>query len=161
MTATASDPLHGLHDVHLPAAVSWWPPAPGWWALAALLLVLCAAAWWTLRRYRASAARRGALRELKQLQQSGDNADTQFAAALNRLLRRYALACFPREQVAGLSGEHWLAFLDHSGGLDQRFQRGPGRQLLNAPYRRQGQVDRPALVELARLWIRQAARRHP
>ncbi|MEX2365260.1 MAG: DUF4381 family protein [Pseudohongiellaceae bacterium] len=34
----AQDPLSELADIHLPAAVSFWPPAIGWWILLALLL---------------------------------------------------------------------------------------------------------------------------
>jgi len=37
-----SELLAGLRDIHLPAAVSWWPPAPLWWwslAVAAALSV--------------------------------------------------------------------------------------------------------------------------
>ena len=39
-----------LRDIHLPAAIGWWPPALGWWLLAAL--VLAAAGLYGLHYYR-------------------------------------------------------------------------------------------------------------
>jgi hypothetical protein len=45
------------------------------------------------------------------------------------------LAYAPRQDVAGLTGEEWLRWLDRD--LDQpRFQGDTGRKLLELPYRR-------------------------
>jgi len=44
------------------------------------------------------------------------------------------LAYAPRAEVAGLTGDAWLAWLDRD--LDEpRFRDGPGRKLLELPYR--------------------------
>jgi len=150
------DPLAQLRDYHLPDPVSWWPPAPGWWLLAVLLLAL--SAWLIillLRRYRRRAARREALAELKELEQAHarDGDPTALLRGLSRLLRRFALARFPQKQVAGLSSEAWLAFLDAQGQLNG-FRDGPGRLLADGPYR--PDIDREALNELiplVRRWI--------
>ena len=52
--AAAADPLAGLRDIALPAAVSWWPLAPGWWLLLGLVLLFALALplwlWWRHRR---------------------------------------------------------------------------------------------------------------
>ena len=54
---------------------------------------------------------------------------------MSELLRRTMLAYAPRGDVAGLTGDAWLAWLDR--GLDQpRFQGDVGRKLLELPYRR-------------------------
>jgi hypothetical protein len=150
------DPLAGLRDYHLPEAVSWWPPAPGWWLLLALLLLVgLALAWWTLRLRRCRAAARQAAHELKALRaaltEQRDSA--AFIRGLSRLLRRYALAAFPGETAAALTGEDWLAFLDAHGG-DGRFRDGPGRQLVEAPYRPAADVAADELADLVRDWIR-------
>ncbi len=138
---TMGDPLAELRGYHPPDPVSWWPPAPGWWLLALLIVGLLT--WvmvWALgaRRQRrlARAAPRAALDELAALRaaHARDGDATAFARGLSRLLRRFALARYPRRAVAGLSGEDWLAFLDAHGG-GGRFQAGPGRDLLTAPYR--------------------------
>ncbi len=159
------DPLADLRGYHLPDPVSWWPPAPGWWLLALLVLTLgVLLILWGIRQRRRGAAARAAQAELTALRatlaQDGDTA--AFARGLSRLLRRFALVRFPRRAVAGLGGEEWLAFLDGKGGAG-RFQSGPGRLLLKAPY--QPPPEAPVLdqsvEELAALiqdWIRRNRR---
>lgn len=155
------DPLAQLRDWHLPDSVQWWPPAPGWWiSAAALLAVLLWVAGVRWRRHRRrGAAARSALRELDALRAAikADGDIRAFVAALSRLLRRFALARFPREQVAGLTGDAWLAFLDATGG-GEGFRRGPGRALADLAY---GAIrdaasppDPDALADLAEIWIR-------
>jgi hypothetical protein len=57
------------------------------------------------------------------------------ATRLSELLRRAMLAYAPRKEVAGLTGQAWLAWLDR--GLDDRFfTEGAGRALKELPYRR-------------------------
>lgn len=109
------DPLAQLRDIHLPAAVSWWPPAPGWWLLLVLLLLgLAALLWLAIRHWRRRAYRRIARRELQACfadwQQSGDNRG--YLEAVNAILKRTALRSFPRREVAALYGESWCNFLD-------------------------------------------------
>lgn len=151
----APDPLAQLRAYHLPAEPSWWPPAPGWWLLALLLvLAVVGLAWWLSWHHRRRAATRQALRELNTLrvQHAGGGSAASLARGLSTLLRRYALTVFPRTQVAALSGEAWLRFLDsHADG--EHFQRGAGRLLLDAPYLRQPQVSEE-LVLLVEQWIR-------
>ena len=160
--AAGPDPLAGLRGYHLPEAVSWWPPAPGWWILAALVLLAAVLlSWWLLRRYRRRAAARQAEKELAQLRealrQRGD--DPVFLRELSKLLRRFALAVFPRRGVAALTGEAWLRFLDEHGG-DGRFRDGPGRQLVDAPYRPQGGEGSEQLADLVEDWIRRNREAH-
>lgn len=139
-----NDPLIGLRPLHEPPPVSWWPPAPGWWLLA-LCVVLLLLVWW--RWYLRSAPQRAALRELALLA-ADHSAGT---AAINRLVKRYALVCWPDAPVAVLSGREWLEFLDRHGGNGE-FAKGPGLVLLDSPYR--SDTSRPpALVPLVRRWI--------
>jgi hypothetical protein len=127
-------PLRGLH---LPEAVGWWPLAPGWWLLAALLtlaLGLLVRGW--LRRRAHAAARGKALRQLEESRSAyayhGD--PVALGAEVSELLRRAMLAYAPRSEVAGLTGDAWLEWLDRD--LDQpRFRKGAGRSLLELPYR--------------------------
>jgi len=48
-----TDPLAGLHDIHMPEAIGWWPPAPGWWLLLGLVFISIAALFF-YRRWNAS-----------------------------------------------------------------------------------------------------------
>ena len=150
------DALAGLRAYHLPDAPSWWPPAPGWWGLALLLLLAgTALAWWLVRRRYRHAAYRQALHELHALRNTlAEGRDVAaFVRGLSKLLRRYAIALYPRQQVAALSGENWLRFLDrHADG--NHFLHGPGRQLLDAPYRRQPEAATAELATLVENWIR-------
>ena len=152
----APDPLADLRGYHLPDPVSWWPPAPGWWLLALLgLALLLLLAWWLVRRYRRGAAARAAQAELMALRAAltQDGEAAACARGLSRLLRRFALVRFPRRLVAGLSGDEWLAFLDAQGGAG-RFQSGPGRLLLDAPYRPPQDLPIAELADLVEDWIR-------
>ena len=150
----AADSALQLRDIHLPPAPPLWPPAPGWWLLAALLLALLIWAGLLLgRRYRLRRQRRRILERLQQLDHElGPEQDAVFASEVSMLLRRLALQRYPRDQVAALTGDAWLAFLDRHGG-DGRFRQGPGAVLAEAPYAPERPVDRPALLELARQWI--------
>jgi len=127
-----------LRDLHLPEAIGWWPLAPGWWVVIALLAIAAAL---LVRRYwqawARGAARRHALQTLRQLtadfEQHHDA--VAFGANLSALLRRTMLAYAPRQEIAGLTGDDWLAWLDRD--LDQpRFQTEAGRKLIELPYRR-------------------------
>ncbi|MEL0166508.1 MAG: DUF4381 domain-containing protein [Pseudomonadaceae bacterium] len=104
----ADSAIPPLHDLALPAAISAWPPAPFASTLLALLALLLL--WHLLRqwqRYRQNAYRRHALRRLDLLQQACQQQPAMLLQ-LPALLRHTALQIWPREQVASLSGEHWL-----------------------------------------------------
>jgi len=152
----AHDPLAALRPLHTPAPVGWWPPAPGWWVLGATVLVILGLAWWQRRR---TALRRAALNELHRLERSAPD-DTRLLIGVNRLLRRVALSCFPREQVAGLSGAAWLRFLDAQARVTG-FSHGPGQVLATAPYAPACVLERSALIALVRQWIHATCMRRP
>ncbi len=127
-----------LRDLHLPEAVDWWPLAPGWWVVIALLAVVLIYLCRLYLRTRArGAARRHALRQLNELTAAFEQHrnTVAFSSGLSELLRRTMLAYAPRCEVAGLTGDAWLEWLDR--GLDQpRFQGDTGRKLLEMPYRK-------------------------
>jgi len=149
-----------LRDIHLPPPPDFWPPAPGWWLLTAILLLLLA---WALflawRKARLVRTQRRLLSLLDELERTGKHEPRQLAQ-LSILLRRIALMHYPRQEVAGLTGEAWLHFLDSSGG-DGGFARGPGRVLAEGPYMSglPGEYDPVAVTSLVRDWIRKNAGR--
>jgi hypothetical protein len=87
---------------------------------------------------------------------AAQEAGTQPAAALALLVRRTALAAFPREQVAALAGPAWLAFLDRTYD-GQEFSQGAGRMLETAAYGpvRADSAELGRLIDLVRRWITQ------
>ena len=149
-----------LRDIHLPGAPAFWPPAPGWWLAAAALLALLA--WLTvvaLRRYHIRRRRRRMLCALASVEHALAGESTPDALAqVSVLLRRLALMRFPRQQVASLTGNAWLRFLDESGG-NGRFTEGPGRVLAAGPYQRSlpSDLDAAGLVVLVREWVNKNA----
>ena len=72
---------------------------------------------------------------------------------LSILMRRIAITRFPRNSVAGLSGEDWLQFLDQSGNTDQ-FTTGPGRALVSAPYSDLTPENLDPLFKICRDWAK-------
>jgi hypothetical protein len=148
-----TDWLKQLAPAHAPPPVGWWPLAPGWWGLGALVLLALAAALWWYRQPRRR-TRRAALAEFKRLESAAHD-DQRLAHALEHLLRRYALARYGREQVAGLGGEAWLAFLVAHGGTVLGGE--PGASLLRAAYgspRPPAQGDRSRWLQGAHDFIR-------
>ena len=116
MTLPIQDPasLKNLHDVVAPAPESMWPPATGWYVLAALILVTAVLVtiqlimrWWR-NRYR-----KAGLFELTQLRKSSSD-PSQTVAGIDRILKRVALVAWPRKEVAGLSGDSWITFLNQT-----------------------------------------------
>lgn len=151
-----ADPLAQLRDIHMPPPIDTWPPAPGWFVLAALgLLAAIALLYWLYTRWRRNRYRREALKELAALrarfEQQHDKAD--FLTESQTLLKRVALTRYPREQVASLTGEAWVRFLDRSANTDE-FSMGAGQALIDGGYAPDPEVDVDTLHDLAAMWIK-------
>lgn len=153
----APDPLQGLRDVHLPDPISWWPPAFGWWMIIGLLIIGGSMIFWAWTYRQRTRPRRLALAQLKEVkQQYAAHSDDHWAVVeLSHLVRRVALATFPRSQVAGLSGQSWLQFLDTTGHTNQ-FSDGPGQSLRSGPYQQRQAGSAADLIPLIERWIKQA-----
>ncbi len=149
MNTTDTASLADLHDIVVPPAASVWPPAPGWIVVAAALLVLALACVVTgFLHWRRRAYRRAALTELETLAGQQD----QTARLIAELLKRTALAVYPREDVAALTGERWVAWLEATGGVAATES---VHDALITGVHRGGPVGDPeALRHFAETWIR-------
>ena len=133
-----------LEPVPEPVPPSLWPETVGWlWLGVALILLLAWLAYRWHRAYRANAYRRAALDAIA--------AAADDPAALAAIVRRTALAAYPRTELAQLHGESWLAFLDRSYG-GTGFTAGPGRAIATAPY--QPSPTAPELGAVVAEWVR-------
>ena len=155
--------LQALQELSLPAPVSYVPQTIGWVFVAAIfLMVMGATLWVAVRRYRQQRYRRNALRELADLEAGLAHARTDrlkraaLLAAIARLLKRTSLETAPRDQVAALTGDAWLRFLQCTRG---RFDARTGPLLTLASYAPPEQIanishdDEAALIRHAREWI--------
>lgn len=151
MPDTDPGSLDRLHDIVVPPPVGWWPLAPGWWVVVATGLVLLTVGVvkivfrWQRDRYR-----RQALQELAHLSPTVEQ-----LATVAELVKRVALAAYPRERVASLIGRPWLTFLDETGG-NGAFATGPGQYLELATFGRPPALSNSQVTELwtaVRHWI--------
>ncbi len=153
-----ADALADLRDIHLPPAPDLtWPLMAVGAGLLGLLWLL--GAWLVWRRYRRRAPLRLALRELAGLARryAEDGDADRLLARLSSLVRGYACERFPADQVAGLVGGEWLAFLDRHLGANlgaSEFSSGPGAALAWRPYCKGGEIEAAALIELIGRWLR-------
>lgn len=137
--------LERLHDVVMPPPVPWWPPTPGWAIVllasgfVVLALLLKAVMKWQANRYRREAL--GLL----------DDPATK-PGDWSALLKRTALAVWPREYVADLTGNDWLAFLDRTGGMSA-FSTGAGKSIERIAFDPKAGEDEGELKAVVREWI--------
>lgn len=98
--------LSNLQDIAAPAAPPFWPPASGVW-LVLLIFLLSAGLVCTLiyLRRKQNSYRRAGLLLLR---------TAVTVQEVSVILKRVALAAFPREQVASLYGTSWQMFLQNS-----------------------------------------------
>jgi hypothetical protein len=156
-----AEALSQLADIYAPSQPGWWPLAPAWWLLLAVLLALAAYGLFKLvKRLHLQRRLSHAVAELDkclarlQAGGSGDMAQRLvYVNEVNSVLRRVALAHFPRTQVAGLSGQAWVEFLrerDTQGELTPNL----ALALAQGRFAPSCDIDTQALHSMARSWIK-------
>jgi hypothetical protein len=149
--------LANLRDVIPPEPAAAWPPAPGWIGIS--VAVASFAVWFSLRaraRWRADRYRRAALSALEDARARGA------VRELPELLRRVALAAYPRREVASPIGNEWLDLLDRAA--PGRIDADVGRDYLALAYDPDARIDasrHAALFDAAQAWIRHHAEGAP
>lgn len=100
--------LELMHPIVEPEPVSWLPATVGWWVLLCWLLAVTVLglARWLVRRRR-NRYRRESLKSLGAIDPTAAGAAAEVAA----IVKRTALAAYPREEVAALTGTDWSDFL--------------------------------------------------
>jgi hypothetical protein len=116
--------LSNLRDIVLPDTPGFWPPAPGVWIvlgiLAAVLIIICWK-WFSFRKR--NLYRKAGLALMGNVKTVYD---------LSVLLKRVALAVFPREQVASLYGKDWVDFLNQTCpecNFSEEVMKNPGNEV--------------------------------
>ena len=149
-----------LKDIHFPESPSIWPLAIGWWLLILLLLMVVIYLFFVIRNHsRIQKHRKILFNEYATLEQKlKDSPSKDLIAETNILLRRLALAYYPNQRVASLTGDAWLNFLNKTGQTD-RFTNGVGRILIEAPYQ-PGQLENfhsEKFREVISNWVKKTA----
>ncbi len=144
-----------LKDIHLPDAISWWPPAIGWWLLALLIPTLLVFSYWLYKRLTRKTALKTAKKTLATIKLNVELDNNQKLRELSMLLRRVAVSLAPRIEVASLTGQSWLTFLDKSL-TGTAFSEGCGQVLITAPYRNVAPSDHEIslLISLSEEWLK-------
>jgi len=151
--------IHGIDEINLPDAISMWPSAPGWKLISTIILfwVLYSAVNWIKYIWR-NRYRREVLRQFNLIQKQSGNNYNSVISALPHYLKVTALQAYPRHDVANLSGNKWLAFLDsHYSGPP--FSKGVGEKLLSIAYlpKDRWQItesESKALINMSKQWIK-------
>ena len=113
----APNPLDQLKDIHLPEQIEQFQLAPGWWFLIALtsgLFIYFVVQW--NRKRRSLYLLKPANLELNKI--ANAKPDNNAIAELSILMKRICLVYFPERQVAALSGESWVKFINQQVGKE-------------------------------------------
>ena len=163
MSEEAATTLQGLvariEDIAVPEPVSWMPQTTAWVVLGvALIIGLVAGIFWGVHYWRANRYRREALVELTEIERRLAAGDVAAVTGVPDLLRRVTLRIAPRANVASLTGQAWLDFLD-GRVRSPTFAVGVGPRLLDLAYQRPERLAldegaRAELIARARSWIR-------
>lgn len=151
-----------LRDIHLPGPVSWWPLAPGWWILMLLIFISIALVLFFIRRRRLHriSATYLARQELERIKTDYKLIQNKVVLVkeLSELIRRLSISIYKRDEIASLTGQDWLEFLDQS--IDNNlFSVGIGRVLIEAPYQDKPDYDSAELIILISSWIESVSRK--
>lgn len=154
-----------LRDIHLPEPISWWPIAPGWWLIIVSVILIAIVSYLVKvikqKRKRQQQLPNDIKVELEKIKQQFQKTHNkvQLAKALSILLRRASISYFPEKNIAGLTGENWLAYLDKTltaGSTKEPFHSDIGKILLSAPYLPDTadlSFDAQALITLCESWL--------
>lgn len=158
---TLSPQTLDLRDIHLPEPISWWPIAPGWWLLMVSLFLIIAVIFILRKIYLGKQLKRDITSELENIKQQFQKTQnkSQLAKSLSILLRRASISYYPKTNIAGLTGEHWLAYLDNTNvKLSEKnsFKNNAGKVLLSAPYLPDNtklDFDAQSLIDTCESWL--------
>ena len=120
--------------------------------LGGLLLALALLLAWRIQRSRRrNRYRREALASLQAIEANSRQNPAATGAQIALLLKRTALAAYPRRQVASLHGSQWARFLCQSVNQDPEIE-AVAEQLASAAYRQE--IQAVSLIAPARRWIK-------
>jgi len=144
-----------LKDIHLPDPISFWPLAFGWWIVAGIVIFLIFLSLLLFRKLSETTLKSEAKNKLQVIEKNFLETDDALVCLteISALLRRITLSQKATDNVAGLTGEAWLQFLDQPLKTAE-FSQGAGQILLTGPYSLE--VDKTQVMKLIQLsakWV--------
>ena len=154
-----------LKDIHLPEPISWWPLASGWWFLLTCLVLLAVIVFFIKKAHQSKQLNREINIEIKKIKNQFRHTKNKYelAQSLSILLRRSSISYYSEKEVAGLTGEQWLTFLDDTTSKtnnfsnNRKFRSKTGNALIVAPYLPKTSdfdFDAQALLRLCENWLK-------
>jgi hypothetical protein len=128
-----------LRDIHLPLPVGFWPLAPGWWIVGIVALMILALALFLLYRHRRPTALKEALAKLEVFLSDAELSPMARNQGISLLLRQLAISTEGRDEIAGLSGSAWIAWLEKRLS-NQEMSNAMKQFLEQGPYSRQNEI---------------------
>ena len=157
-----------LRDIHLPESVSWWPLAPGWWIVLGLLVLATAVVFFLKHMKGRRQLEKQVMDEFQGLvdQYKNDRDINALLGNVSKLLRRVSMTRFSQQEVAALTGDRWLKFLDETLGNGKNnnlnFHSELGELLVSRQYQKSLSIDESKLDQLLMLskrWLLAASNR--
>jgi len=136
----AENPLDSLRDIHLPDQIDTFQLAPGWWFL--LVLLFCGLCFWIhiiIKKRKALALLKPLQQEIESLAALEPSAES--VAKLSELMKRVTLIYYPRKKVSSLSGNQWIAFVNHQV-LDLKFDEKQTEILSTYAYQKSPRIEK-------------------
>ena len=141
--------LSALRDIHLPPPIGFWPMGYGWYLLIIGLLLFAVLAYQQIRnRRKAYKIKLIALTDLEKIEaEYHRNKNVSYTATqLTRLVKRFCLHYYSREQVAPLYGTQWKVFLGEPDWIDTLF---------NLSYQDSSIIELSGIFSKIKNWIKQ------
>lgn len=153
MMNNLDDALAQLKDIHEPSPVGWWPLAPGWYLLAICVIAILVLSIY-LYKVRRNSIKRIAKHELDRIERDFaiNHNEIDLIKNISQFLRRVMLTT-DAEYSASLTGNKWLSLLDEQSKA-KVFESGPGRVIVDAPYRQDIKINSEELLKATRQWMR-------
>ena len=153
-TPQQQDPLAQLRDIHVPNEVSIWPLDWGWWVLIAVVLLVIFGLYKAISAHvRHNKPRKQALALLESITAQQSN----WPVALNSVLKRTSMSYYSTQQVAGLYGKQWQAFLTSSlKGSDKNLEDGLAKLVSNVYQASPNPSDFEICKEAVKNWLLKA-----
>lgn len=152
-----------LRDIHLPETVSWWPLAPGWWITLGLFLLAASVVYVLKFMKERKQMEKQVMDEFERLVDTykSDKDINGLLGGVSQLLRRVSLTKYTNENIAGLTGEDWLRFLDDTlmnskNKPPLNFRGNLGELLISGQYQKTRAIDETKLDQLlilSKAWL--------